>query len=127
MLLCSRLQGTAERGKMLDRIVRTLAARATRQGSVEPLGSPQNADDLATPVGTAVREMTEDDLSGAAEVLVSVFGRWPNVDISLSPADHLRWKVTGPLNEWKYQFVAERDGKVVGTKAEDHVPGEDPR
>jgi hypothetical protein len=66
--------------------------------------------------GLVVRTMTEADFEAAAAVLVGAFGRWPNHDVDVSPADHLRWKLSGPGNDLSYQYVAELDGRVVGTR-----------
>lgn len=66
--------------------------------------------------GLVVRTMSEADFEAAAAVLVGAFGRWPSHDIDVSPADHLRWKLSGPGNDLAYQYVAEVDGRVVGTR-----------
>jgi GNAT superfamily N-acetyltransferase len=96
---------------MLGDIVRAL--NRGERGSLSLPGSSPGQEVVRGE--TLVRRMKDDDFVQAAEVLTSVFGRWPSIDISVPPADHLRWKLTGPGNDLQYQFVAERDGKIIGT------------
>ena len=59
-------------------------------------------------------EVTPDFLQAAAGLLDRAFDGWPPIDLSVSAADHLAWKVNGPLPGFPSAIVAELDGQIAG-------------
>ena len=62
-----------------------------------------------------VRSVGEDDLPALLQHFQVAFGRWPWVEVPVTPLEHLAWKTeSGPGPA--HNFVAEVDGKIVAAK-----------
>lgn len=56
-----------------------------------------------------------EDLDEVLDLIQLAFGgRWPNVAISVTPIDHLKWKLSGPRALPRNAEVVEIDGRIVG-------------
>lgn len=55
-------------------------------------------------------------LEEANAVLQSAFGRWPHFPLPVAAADHLGWKMNGPLPGQPAALVAELDGRIAGLR-----------
>jgi GNAT superfamily N-acetyltransferase len=64
----------------------------------------------------SVRFYRPGDEEGILRVLQASFPRWPEVETSVAPIDHLRWKLAGDAPPVNDHIVAEADGQVVGVR-----------
>jgi GNAT superfamily N-acetyltransferase len=55
------------------------------------------------------------DEQGILDLLTAAFGRWPAVDISVPPIDHLRWKLTSDPIAREFQYLVDA-GRIIGTR-----------
>lgn len=64
----------------------------------------------------AIRRLVEADEEAVLRVLQASFPRWPRVDVSVEPIEHLRWKLGMDMEEADKGFhrVAEVGGRIVG-------------
>jgi hypothetical protein len=73
-----------------------------------PYAAPVTAD------GVTVRPFEERDIPAALDLLDAAFGGWPG-RAGVDPEAHLRWKLASHPRAHEVQFVAEADGRLVGT------------
>ena len=67
-----------------------------------------------------VRHLRDDDLPAVVELLRATFGRWPKVETSAAPIDHLRWKLGDGRPGVSEHFVGELDGRIVAFQLNHH-------
>jgi GNAT superfamily N-acetyltransferase len=70
---------------------------------------PSHASDNWT-----ARFATEADAEGILDLLVTTFGTWPLHEITVSPLEHLRWKLLTRNDVRSLQVVVEDGGRIVG-------------
>ena len=70
----------------------------------------------SVPTGCVLRFFQEGDEYGLLELLNETFPRWPCVDISVPPIDHLRWKLHSQPEAVRYQVVAELGSHIIGCR-----------
>jgi GNAT superfamily N-acetyltransferase len=70
-------------------------------------GAGARLDDLV------FRPFHEDDLEALLGLFQAAFPRWPRVDVSVEPIEHLRWKMRLDETEERRSNVAELDGKII--------------
>ena len=61
-----------------------------------------------------IRLFRDDETEAILELLLSSFGRWPGIPITVSPLDHLRWKLRLDESDERRHRLAEFDGTRVG-------------
>ena len=67
-----------------------------------------------------VRLLRDDDIPAVVELLQATFGKWPKVETSAAPIDHLRWKLGDGRPGVSEHFVAELDGRIVAFQLNHH-------
>ena len=70
----------------------------------------------ATPAEWSIRYIREGDEEGILDLLQAAFGRWPAVEISVPPLDHLRWKLHNHPLAYSYHVVAEAGARIIGVR-----------
>lgn len=60
-----------------------------------------------------VRNPGEDDEAQILELLSRAFRRWPQFEIPVSAAEHLRWKMRSDPAVARHHYVGEVDGRIV--------------
>jgi hypothetical protein len=74
----------------------------------------QREPSLALPTGGArIRNAVEADVAQVVELLFRAFKRWPAFELSVSPQEHLRWKMRSDPIAWRHHWVSEIDGRIV--------------
>ena len=71
------------------------------------------ADEVTTRA-VAHDEVTAEFVEEAAELLNRAFDGWPRLDLAVSSADHLVWKMNGALPGFPAALAAEIDGRLAG-------------
>jgi len=71
------------------------------------------ADEVTTRA-VAHDEVTAEFVEDVAGLLNRAFGRWPRLDLSVSSADHLVWKMNGVLPGFPAALIAEVGGRLAG-------------
>jgi hypothetical protein len=72
----------------------------------EQLRAPPNE------AGVTFRFLRDEDAPALLDLLQAAFRRWPSVEITCAPIEHLRWKIRADV--YKNHVVAELDGRIVG-------------
>ena len=70
----------------------------------------------SVPSGCVLRFFREGDEYRLLELLTDTFPRWPAVDVSVPPIDHLRWKLRSRPEAARYQVVAELGSRIIGCR-----------
>ena len=78
-----------------------------------PGANAGDAEDVARPAWEP-RFFEPGDEEGVVRLLTAAFGTWPVGEISVSPVDHLRWKLSSHPAAGPLCVVTEHDTRVVG-------------
>lgn len=70
------------------------------------------------PEGWSVRFIRQGDEEGVLRVLTQAFPRWPKLAVSVSPLDHLRWKMSCHPLVAQFHIVVEAPDGIVGARLE---------
>jgi GNAT superfamily N-acetyltransferase len=63
-----------------------------------------------------VRPFRPEDEGGLLRLLIAGFGRWPGREVTVSPAEHLHWKLRSDEEALASHVVAEAGGRIVGCR-----------
>jgi hypothetical protein len=72
----------------------------------------------ALPEGWLVRYIRPGDEDGVLAVMQASFPRWPALPISVSPLEHLRWKLSSHPSVERFHLVVEAPEGIVGARME---------
>ena len=67
------------------------------------------------PSGWSPRHYRDDDIEGLLQLQRDSLGEWPGREITVSPIEHLRWKLASHELARRYSTVAELDSRIVGS------------
>ena len=68
------------------------------------------------------RPTTDADVDEVVAMLQLAFETWPPVDITVTPQEHLRWKLTSHPLATETNTVMILDGSIVATVVQAHRP-----
>lgn len=80
-----------------------MAQRSAGKGA----GAAASLEDLV------YRPFRDDDLEALLDLFQAAFPRWPRVDVSVEPIEHLRWKMRLNETDERRSRVAELDGRII--------------
>ena len=66
--------------------------------------------------GVSIRMYQPGDEEGLVELLQASFGAWPKVEVSVSPREHMLWKLSSDPESQRFQVVAEAGSRIVGCR-----------
>jgi len=66
--------------------------------------------------GVSIRLYQPGDEEGLVELLQASFDAWPKVEVSVSPRDHMLWKLSSDPESQRFQVVADAGSRIVGCR-----------
>jgi len=66
--------------------------------------------------GVTVRTFRPEDEESLLRLLIAAFGRWPGREVTVSPAEHLHWKLRSSDEALRGHTVAEVRGSIIGCR-----------